>query len=143
VPTSYHLSQIIVHTKKEAEQTIKELAQGSSFSVLAMERSIDEFSANLGGDIGYVNEEDERISNDIMEKIKDLKPGKWTQQYKTDEGYAVYLLHERIPEKKYSYKEVKNQIRRQLALEQMDMSVSADIFWKEAKVEWFYGNKKD
>jgi foldase protein PrsA len=143
VPTSYHLSQIIVHTKKEAEQTIKELAQGSSFSVLAMERSIDEFSANQGGDIGYVNEEDERISNDIMEKIKDLKPGKWTQQYKTDEGYAVYLLHERIPEKKYSYKEVKNQIRRQLALEQMDMSVSADIFWKEAKVEWFYGNKKD
>ncbi|WP_316252506.1 SurA N-terminal domain-containing protein [Bacillus aquiflavi] len=60
-PPSYHISQIIVKTKKEAEQVIKELKDGSNFSVLAMERSIDEFSANQGGDLGYVSKDDERF----------------------------------------------------------------------------------
>lgn len=143
IPTSYHLSQIIVSAKKEADQTIKELKQGSSFSVLAMERSIDEFSANQGGNIGFVSEEDERISINILEALKGLKEGNWTQPVKTEEGYSIFLLHEKIPEKNYSYKDVKNQIRRQLALEQMDMSVTADIFWDEVNVEWFYGNKTD
>jgi foldase protein PrsA len=143
IPTSYQLSQIIVHTKKEAEQTIKELKQGSSFSVLAMERSIDGFSANQGGDIGFVNEEEERIPPDVFSKIKKLKTGNWTQPIKTEEGYAIYLLEEKIAEKKYSYKEVKNQIRRKLALEQMDRSVTADVLWKEVKVDWFYGNKEN
>lgn len=143
IPTSYHLSQIIVDTKKDADQTIDELKQGSSFSVLAMERSIDEFSANQGGDIGFVNEEEESVSPEVLTQIKQLKPDGWTKPIKVADGYAIFLLHERVPEKKYSYKDVKNQIRRQLALEQMDMPVTADIFWNEADVEWFYGNKKD
>ncbi|MGJ7923190.1 peptidyl-prolyl cis-trans isomerase [Neobacillus sp. LXY-4] len=143
IPTSYHLSQIIVDTKKEAEQTIDELKQGSSFSVLAMERSIDEFSANQGGDIGFVNEEEESVSPEVLMQIKQLKKDGWTKPIKVADGYAIFLLHERVPEKKYSYKDVKNQIRRQLALEQMDIPVTADIFWNEADVEWFYGNKKD
>lgn len=138
IPTSYELSQIIVNTKKEAEQTSKELKQGSSFEALAMERSIDEFSRNQGGKIGYVKEEEEGISPDNFSKIKQLKPGTWTKPLKTDEGYVIYLLHERVPEKKYSYKEVKNQIRRQIALDQMDVPVSADLFWEEARVDWFY-----
>lgn len=143
IPTSYHLSQIIVDTKKDADQTIDELKQGSSFSVLAMERSIDEFSANQGGDIGFVNEEEESVSPEVLTQIKQLKPDGWTKPIKVADSYAIFLLHERVPEKKYSYKDVKNQIRRQLALEQMDMPVTADIFWNEADVEWFYGNKKD
>lgn len=141
IPTSYQVSQIIVKTKAEAEQTVNELNQGSSFSVLAMERSIEEFSSIQGGNIGYVNEDDDRISSDSMKKIKKLKQGNWTKPIKVKEGYAVFLLHDRIPKKKYSFKEVKNQIRRQIALEQMDIPIAADTFWKELNVEWFYGNK--
>ncbi len=141
IPTSYQVSQIIVKTKAEAEQTVNELNQGSSFSVLAMERSIEEFSSIQGGNIGYVNEDDDRISSDTMKKIKKLKQGNWTKPIKVKEGYAIFLLHDQIPEKKYSFKEVKNQIRRQIALEQMDIPIDADTFWKEINVEWFYGNK--
>lgn len=143
IPNAYHLSQIIVKTKKEAMQTIQELEQDSSFDVLAMEKSIDEFSANQGGDIGFVSEEEERVSSEILLKVKKLSPGKWTEPIKTEEGYAIFLLKEMINEKKYEYKEVKNQIRRQLALEQMGMRLNADVFWNEAKVEWFYGNKEN
>lgn len=143
IPNSYQLSQIIVHTKKEAEQTIKELEQGSSFEVLAMEKSIDSLSASQGGNIGFVSEEEERVTPEVLMKIKKLSPGKWTGSYKTDEGYTIFLLKEKITEKKYSYNEVKNQIRRQLALEQMGAKLNADVFWKEAKVEWFYGKKEN
>ena len=141
IPTTYHLSQIIVKTKAEAQQTVKELKQGSSFSVLAMERSIDEFSANQGGDIGYISKEDEKVPNNILIEVDKLKAGNWSQPQKTRDGYTIYFLHEKIPAKRYSFRDMKNQIRRQIAIEEMDAPVTVNAFWKEAKVTWFYENK--
>jgi foldase protein PrsA len=43
--------------------------------------------------------------------------------------------------KKYSYQDVKQQIRREIALEQMKTSASTTTFWEETKVDWFYGNE--
>lgn len=140
LPASYHVSQIVVETKKEADAAVKELKAGSSFDVLAMERSIDEFSANQGGDIGFINEEDERVDPQVVEAAKTLKPKKWTGPVKLENGYAIVYLHEKLEGKKYDFKEVKNQIRRQMALEQMDIPVSARAFWNEAEVSWFYGD---
>jgi foldase protein PrsA len=141
IPTTYHLSQIVVKSKSDAQQTIKELKQGSSFSVLAMERSIDEFSANQGGDIGYVSKADEKIPSQLLNEVDQLKVGDWSQPLKTADGYTIYFLHEQIPAKKYAFKDVKNQIRRQIAIEEMDTPVTVNAFWEEAKVEWFYENK--
>ncbi|KIY22927.1 MULTISPECIES: peptidyl-prolyl cis-trans isomerase [Mesobacillus] len=139
VPSSYHLSQIIVETKQEAESAAQELKDGSSFAALAMERSIDEFSANDGGDIGFVTEEDELISPEVITAAKSLKPKEWTEPVKTEDGYAIVYLHEKLAGKSYSFSEVENQIRRQIALEQMDIPVSARAFWNDAEVSWFYG----
>ncbi|MBT2679210.1 peptidyl-prolyl cis-trans isomerase [Bacillus sp. ISL-35] len=139
IPASYHLSQIIVETKQEAESAVKELKDGSSFAALAMERSIDEFSANEGGDIGFVTEEDELISPEVISAAKSLKSKEWTGPIKVENGYAIVYLHEKLAGKKYSFSEVKNQIRRQIALEQMDIPVSARAFWNDAEVSWFYG----
>lgn len=142
IPASYHLSQIVVETKKEAEAAVKELKDGSSFDALAMERSIDEFSANQGGDIGFINEEDERVAPQVVEAAKSLKPEEWTGPVKLENGFAIVYLHEKLEGKKYDFKEVKNQIRRQMALEQMDIPVSARAFWNEAEVSWFYGDSE-
>ncbi|EIJ80065.1 putative PpiC-type peptidyl-prolyl cis-trans isomerase [Bacillus methanolicus PB1] len=139
IPDSYHISQIATKSKKDAEQTLQELEQGSSFQALAMERSIDEFTANQGGDLGFVSEEDDRVPASVFNKIKELKQGKWSEPIETENGYTILFLHEKVPGKKYSYKEVKDQIRRQIALEQMDIPISAQTFWEEAKVDWLYG----
>ncbi len=139
LPDSYHISQIIVKTKKEAEQTVKELEQGSNFSVLAMERSIDEFTANHGGDAGFINEATESYSGELFNQIKKLKPGKWSKPIQVEDGYAIVMLHEHVEGTDYSYKDVKDQIRRQMALAQMDTPVSAKSLWNEADVDWFYG----
>jgi foldase protein PrsA len=143
IPTAYHLSHIIVKTKQEAKKALNELSQGSSFSALAMERSIEEFSANQGGDIGYISEDDEQYPEKYTQVAKNLKIGKWSKPLKVDQGYAIIKLHGVIHGKKYSYKEVKDQIRRQIAMEQMKTPASARTFWDEAKVDWFYGNKNE
>ncbi|SFB22976.1 MULTISPECIES: peptidyl-prolyl cis-trans isomerase [unclassified Bacillus (in: firmicutes)] len=142
VPTSYHLSHLIVKTKSEAKQATKELSQGSSFAALAMEKSIEEFSANQGGEIGFVNADDERYPAEYIEAAKKLKAGKWSEPLKVEQGYAIIKLHEKVDGQEYEFKEVKNQIRRQLALEQMKSPVTARTFWDEAKVDWFYGKKE-
>ena len=142
VPTAYHLSHIIVKTKNEAKKALKELANGSSFPALAMERSIEEFSANEGGDIGYISEEDEQYPSDYIKNAKKMKVGSYSEPIKVEQGYALLKLDGKIKGKEYTYDDVKEQIRRQIALEQMKIPASARTFWDEAKVEWFYGNKE-
>jgi foldase protein PrsA len=141
VPTAYHLSHIIVKTKNEAKTALKELTEGSNFSALAMERSIEEFSANEGGDIGYISEDDEQYPSSYIKNAKKMKVGAYSEPIKVEQGYALLKLEGNLKGKEYSYGDVKNQIRRQIALEQMKLPASARTFWDEAKVEWFYGNK--
>ncbi|WP_369425907.1 peptidyl-prolyl cis-trans isomerase [Cytobacillus pseudoceanisediminis] len=74
VPDTYHISQIIVKTKEEAEQTLKELDEGSSFSVLAMERSIDEFTASLGGMQGMSVKMMNIYRQKSLNRLKPLSP---------------------------------------------------------------------
>lgn len=85
VPTAYHLSHIIVKTQAEAKKAVTELSQGSSFSALAMERSIEEFSANEGGNIGYIIDGEDRFPAEYIQTAEKLKKGslvsrlKWTK----------------------------------------------------------------
>jgi foldase protein PrsA len=142
VPTAYHLSHIIVKTEKEAKKVVSELSQGSVFSTLAMERSVEEFSANEGGNIGYIIDGEERFPTVYIQTAKELKKGEYSKPVKVDGGYAVIKLEGKIDGKNYSFKEVKQQVRREIALEQMKTSTAIDAFWEEAKVEWFYGKEK-
>lgn len=141
IPTAYHLSHIVVKSSDEAQKALKELSQGSSFSALAMERSIEEFSANEGGDIGYIMEGEERYPSDYLNAAKKLKKGSWSDPIKVEQGYAIVKLEGKIEGKEYSYKNVKQQIKREIALEQMKTSAQTEAFWEEAKVEWFYGKE--
>jgi foldase protein PrsA len=142
VPAAYHLSHIVVKTKKEAEKAAKELNRGSSFSAMAMERSIEEFSANEGGDIGYISEDDERYPKQYMTAAKKLTPKAVSKPIKVKDGYVLLKLNGKISGKSYSYAEVKDQIRRQIALDQMKTPATASVFWDEAQVNWFYGEKE-
>ncbi|MGG5254563.1 peptidyl-prolyl cis-trans isomerase [Neobacillus sp. SM06] len=140
IPTAYHLSHILVKTKDDAKKALKELSQGSSFSALAMERSIEEFSANQGGDIGYISQDDEQYPPEYIKIAKKLKPGTYSSPIKVKQGYAILKLHKVIKGQAFTYEEVKSQIRRQIAMEQMKVPASASSFWDEVKVDWFYGN---
>ncbi len=136
---AYHLSQIVVSSLKEAEQTAKELEEGSSFDALAMERSIDEFTASRGGNLGFVSEGNETIEPEILAEAARMEESSWSDPIKVENGYTIVYLHEKIEAKNYSFKEVKNRVRRQMAAEQMEGPLDARVFWDEAGATWFYG----
>ncbi|MFC4323915.1 peptidyl-prolyl cis-trans isomerase [Litchfieldia salsa] len=141
IPTTYHLSHIVVKNVEEANQVVKELDNGSNFSALAMEKSIDEFSASQGGELGFVSEESGFVPEGYIEKAKQMDLNQWSEPIELEEGYAVIHLHEVIPGVTYSFDEVKNQIRRQIAIDQVQGALSIKSFWEEAEVSWFYENE--
>jgi foldase protein PrsA len=143
IPTAFHISHITTSTKKQADQVIRELEKGVSFDVLAMEKSLDEFTANQGGDMGYISQDNEQVSKEYITAAEKLKVKKWSDAIQTEDGWAVLYLHERIKGKQYEYDEVKDKIHRQIALEQIQAPVSGKIFWDEFDVEWFYGLKEE
>lgn len=140
VATAYRTAIIVLPSKKEAEQALKELVEGSNFNVLAKERSVDAASANLGGDIGYVNEMSENVDKAIVEAASNTKAEKTSNIIALKNGtYGIVRVSNIIKGQSFKYKAVKDHIRRELALEQLPESVSPETFWKEFDAQWFYG----
>jgi foldase protein PrsA len=142
IPTMYKLAQITVLTKEDGDQVITELENGSSFKVLAMEHSVDKQSSALGGEIGYIPVNSGYLSKEAIKELESLDNGEWTNPVAVDDHYVIYRLEEKTKEKHYSFDEVKRQIRRQIALEQLETPVQPEDFWEEVGVEWFYGKKQ-
>ncbi|MEK3936381.1 peptidyl-prolyl cis-trans isomerase [Sporosarcina sp. FSL W7-1349] len=140
IETAYRTSVIVLPSKEEAEQATDELADGSNFAVLAKERSVDAASASLGGDIGYINDSTNTIDPAIVEAAVGGKVGKPSDVIQLKDGtYAIVLVNEVVEGRSFKLNEVKDQIKRELALEQLSQSVSPETFWKEFDAEWFYG----
>ncbi|MFJ7936827.1 peptidyl-prolyl cis-trans isomerase [Sporosarcina sp. NPDC096371] len=140
ISTAYRTAMIVVPTKKEAEQTIDELSKGSSFDVLAKERSTDRASASLGGDIGYINTSTDAIDKEIVEAAVRMKKDSTSEIIAlSDGGYAVIQVSEVVEGQSFTLKDVKDHIKRELALEQLSQSVNPEAFWDEFDAKWFYG----
>lgn len=140
LPTSYRTALILLSSKEEAEQALSELSGGSSFDVLAKERSVDSGSANLGGDIGYINELTQTIDKEIVDEASKIKEGTTSGIIKLSDGtYAILRVSDVMKGQSFKLKEVEDHIRRELALEQLTESMSPEAFWKEFDAKWFYG----
>ena len=138
LPDAYHLAHIITETEEEAKKVITELENGSEFTVLAMEKSRDEYTAQYGGDLGFLSEGSGQAPDVYFQKAKTLKPGEWSDPAETEDGFAVLFLKEKVQGKEYTFGESKRQIHRDLALEQMQQAVTAEVLWKEEDVDWLY-----
>ncbi|EWH22633.1 peptidyl-prolyl cis-trans isomerase [Bacillus haynesii] len=139
---SYRLKHIVVKDKDEAEQVLKELKEGSSFEAAAAEHSTDRYTAPYGGDLGFVNDQHENVPAEYLAKAEELKENQWVDEpIKTSQGYAIIQLKEKLPGQAFTYSEVKSQIRRQIAMDQLGDKASVKTLWKDAKVSWFYDEK--
>ena len=142
IPKMYKLKQLKVTNSSEAEQALDELDSGSNFEALAMERSTDEESAHLGGDMGYVPLGGDLLSKEAKTEVEPLSQGEWTKPIQQDSGYVIYYVDDILKERHFSFKDVKSQIRRQIALEQVETPLQPESFWDEVKVDWFYGKQE-
>jgi foldase protein PrsA len=141
IEESFNLFHIVTKSKEDALKVIEELKGGSSFEALASEQSLDEFTANEGGELGFVSANNDYLPAQYIDEAKNLKKDEWSQPIESDLGFSVILLKEKLDGVQYSLEDVKKQIRRQIALEQMEGAVSVKPLWEEVGVTWFYGNE--
>ncbi|MEC5229127.1 peptidyl-prolyl cis-trans isomerase [Bacillus inaquosorum] len=139
---SYRIRHIVVKDEEEAREVLKELEGGSSFEAVAAERSTDRYTSPYGGDLGFVTEASDNIPSAYIEEAKTLNEDEWSEEpIKVSNGYAVIQLKEKLKARTFSYAEVKDQIRRQIAMDQLGDKATVKTLWKEADVAWFYGEK--
>jgi foldase protein PrsA len=113
--------QIVVASLPEAKQVLRELHDGANFSTLAKERSIDSLTAANGGELGWVRLNDPRLADSVKETIASLKVNENSNPVPLEGGqYAILRVVERKEAKQLSFEEVKEQIRRDLALAQVE-----------------------
>lgn len=142
VPTSYRANMIVVETKEQAETVLEELSNGSEFSVLAREKSLHTASASLGGDIGFISQNQEGVEEAVLKAVQSLNEKEISSPVQlSDETFAIVQLEEIKESQSFTFKEVKEHIARELAMEQLSNTLTPEMFWAEFGVEWFYGDR--
>ncbi len=104
-------SHILVKTEDEARGVLAKLQAGADFEQLAREKSIHR-SAAAGGDIGFFSKG--QLIKEFEETAFELKKGELSGVVKSQFGYHVIKLTDRIEPSLKSFESVKGLIERQL-----------------------------
>jgi peptidyl-prolyl cis-trans isomerase C len=108
---------IVLKTRDDAANAVKQLQGGAMFEALAMERSIDQATRFNGGDMGY-------ITTDLMPQafktaLTAAQPGQLVGPVEIDGGWAVLRVEDRRPEVPLTLEESRPQIVRFLTFDQL------------------------
>jgi parvulin-like peptidyl-prolyl isomerase len=110
-PPKVKASHILVKTKEEAEEILKEIKGGGDFAALAKERSKCP-SAKKGGDLGWISK---GRMDPAFEKVAfALGTGDISDVVKTSSGYHIIKVEDKRPAKVKDLDKVKGSIERSL-----------------------------
>lgn len=121
---------ILVKTKAEAEQILRELKQGKEFGALASARSLGP-SRVQGGDLGYFSRG--QMVKPFEEAAFALKPGELSGPVKTRYGWHILLLEDKRKSEPPAFDLVRDSIMAPL-VQQKAQKIIADLR-KHARVE--------
>lgn len=120
-PMQARVWQIVVASLEEAKQVQRELKNGANFSTLAKERSIDSLTAANGGDMGWVLMTDNSVADNLKETISSIKLNEESNPVPLPKNqYAIIRVIDRKEAAEPEFAEVKEQIRRELALAKVE-----------------------
>jgi len=129
-----HARHILVATEADANAVIAELKKGTPFDKLAKEKSTDKASGADGGDLGWFKKGD--MVKEFADAAFALKKGERTETpVKTQFGYHVIELEDRRQAPPPSFDEMADQIREELARE--DVTALLRQLRANAKIETF------
>jgi foldase protein PrsA len=114
----YQIAQIVVESKEEAQGLLNQLVDGVDFGTLAKRYSLDEFTADEGGNVGWVEEHDPFVDPGILQAVLSMKVGEVTGPIQTEEGFILVQLNGRSEEElsPKTTEEIRMDVRRQVAL---------------------------
>ncbi|CBJ80759.1 peptidyl-prolyl cis-trans isomerase, for periplasmic folding of outer membrane proteins [Xenorhabdus bovienii str. Jollieti] len=103
----YSMVQLV--SDAEAKSVLDELKKGADFSKLAAEKSTDKFSAQKGGDLGWM---EESSLPDEIKSAKLIEKGQLSGVIKLSGGYAIFRLDDIKPQIIKSLVEVRSEIEK-------------------------------
>ncbi|CDH06916.1 peptidyl-prolyl cis-trans isomerase, for periplasmic folding of outer membrane proteins [Xenorhabdus bovienii str. oregonense] len=103
----YSMVQLV--SDAEAKSVLDELKKGADFSKLAAEKSTDKFSAQKGGDLGWM---EEGSLPDEIKSAKLIEKGQLSGVIKLSGGYAIFRLDDIKPQIIKSLVEVRSEIEK-------------------------------
>ena len=123
-PLLMRASHILVKTEEEAREIKAELDNGKNFEDLARQRSIDA-SAAQGGDLGIFQKG--RFVPEFEQQILGMKKGEIRGPVKTQFGYHILRLSERVESRLRDFQAVKNLAEEHLINERRSKAFKAYV----------------
>jgi parvulin-like peptidyl-prolyl isomerase len=110
----YQIAHILLKSKEDADKVILEInsKKAPKFSELAKKYSLEQQSAQNGGDLGYILEDN--ITKEIADELINLKIDDVSSPIKTKLGWHLVKLINSREAKAISFEESKDKIREQL-----------------------------
>jgi peptidyl-prolyl cis-trans isomerase C len=121
----FKVSKIILKSEEEAKEVLTLLKKGGNFRKIAMERSADPISKNIGGEMDWF--ERGKGKKEIESAVMELKKGEVSDIAKIEGDYYIFQLDERVTVPKPPFQRLKDEImsrlRNQKLMERMDREI--------------------
>jgi parvulin-like peptidyl-prolyl isomerase len=136
VPERRHVGQLVVATRKEAEDLRARIMKGESLFTLAGQYSIDPVGRKQNGDMGWIIEG--RGMPELNNALSSLKDGEISEVIETKAGFHLLTVLEREPGGKKTFPEVRNRVRQLVINEQLrpylgELERRYQVSWKVIK----------
>lgn len=122
------VSQLLLPTKKKADEAIRKLDAGADWNEVSRELSVAPNAAQ-GGALGLLSQSD--LPHEFERVIWALRPGAVSQVLPTSHGFHVFRIEERLEEKTIPFEEAAPGLR--LALAEERSSAAAEALVAEAR----------
>lgn len=112
------LQQMVLSGKDQAAKALADLAKGTDFAEVVKQRSLDDATRGSGGDLGWIDEDDPFVPAPVLKAAKQLKPGEVSKPIESDGKTMIIRLKERKEPPKLAEQQIREQVRKQLALQE-------------------------
>jgi foldase protein PrsA len=139
--TEIRYSLIKVDSIEKGEQALGQLANGTDFGQLAMEVSIDEGTAQQGGDSGWIDQQDPYVDPVVKEILDKMRVGDISRLIPTEEGqWVILMLMGRRVLNPLDDATIRNQLMRDIALSRGAslFDVVQDLFEKYGAIDFLH-----
>jgi peptidyl-prolyl cis-trans isomerase C len=117
VPERWHIGQIVLKTKPEAERVLARIKNGESLFTLAEKMSIDPYGKSKSGDMGWVKQGTGHPA--IQQVLNELNDRETSKIAKTPKGYHILTIIDRRPGSKQRFNGFQDKIRQIVVAEKL------------------------
>lgn len=117
IPASYHVGQLVVASRDEAEALRARIVKGESLFTLAGSYSIDPAGRQQNGDIGWLPEG--RGMPELQRVLDTLKDGELSDVIETPSGYHLLMVLERRIGRQKPFAEVRERVQQRMVNQQL------------------------